>query len=117
MIPPPSPLGGGIPRARLAAVSTDGTVLAWDPAADNQVYGVALAEDGTLYAGGFFTVLFGEPHAYIAGIDAAGAPLAWGPVLDGPAYVLLPVGEQLWIGGGFGFVEGRHIRGLAVVER
>src|SRR5690606_13436231 len=70
--------------------SSTGEVHAYDEAAgswqllgtfDRSVYALAVAPDGTLYAGGSFSSVDGTPAARVARYDGA----AWGPLAGGVA--------------------------------
>jgi len=67
-------------RSRLAAVSrSDGAVLPWAPATDDEVHALALSPDQSrVIAGGRFQTLNGEEHVGIGALDpASGTSLPW----------------------------------------
>ena len=106
---------GGVARARIAALSTGGSVAAWDPGADATVR--ALAVDGpTVYAGGDFTAIGGRPRARLAALDAAGAATAWDPGADGPVRALAADGGLVYAGGEFTAAGGQPRARLAALD-
>src|SRR6266540_3380968 len=70
---------GGVARPYLAALSTDGAVLGWDPRADASVRALAL-DGGRLYAAGDFHNIGGRAQRTIAALDpASAADSGWHP--------------------------------------
>src|SRR4029079_2696362 len=73
---------GGAARARLGALSTtNGSVTAWNPGADNTVESLVMPAAGTpVYAGGTFGTAGGAArHALAALSPATGLATAWNP--------------------------------------
>lgn len=71
----------GEPRNYLAAVTEMGDVTPWNPNADNNVFGLAVSDDGnTVYAGGRFLKIGGVDRYHIAAIEAATGDIEpWDP--------------------------------------
>lgn len=71
----------GTYRQRIGAVTTDGTVTAWNPRADGVVRGLDMSPTGTtIYAAGHFSTMKGSPRQSLAEIDlATGLPTSWNP--------------------------------------
>lgn len=66
----------GVARNRLAAVSPTGALLGWAPSADDQVWAMTMAPDGSrLIAGGRFTTINGSPAYGLGSIGRDGALL------------------------------------------
>jgi Domain of unknown function (DUF5122) beta-propeller len=81
-------LVNGVSRNRLAAVSlSTGALLAWNPNANNDVYAIDVADDGTkVYAGGPFTKVRGANHNTLVSLSpSTGVPLAF------PAEAAIPL--------------------------
>lgn len=80
---------GGQSRQAIAKVSGSGLGVAdatWNPAADTDVYALALAADGAVYAAGAFSGIGGKPRNRIAKLDGAGSGAAdatWNPSASG----------------------------------
>lgn len=106
---------GGSPRSDIAAINTDdnGTLVTWDPNADNadgQVRSLALSSDNAvLYAGGDFTAVGGQTGltGLAALTTADGKATSWDPQLSTTTSPLAvttlawnPAGE-LYAGGHF----------------
>lgn len=107
---------GGKQRVFIAALDgATGAATAWDPSADNSVRALALG-DHVVYAGGMFAQIGGAQVFALAELDAAtGHATTWtanlGPGMFGAyVYALAVDGPSLFIGGGFGSVQGiaRH---------
>jgi hypothetical protein len=63
---------GGQNRDRLAAISTTtGLASSWNPNASAQVNAVAVAGNGSIYAGGDFATILNTPHSRFAGFFAS----------------------------------------------
>jgi uncharacterized delta-60 repeat protein len=69
-----SPNGGApVTRNRIARLNPDGTLdTAFDPNADNEVYAIAVQEDGKILAGGGFTDIGGKTRSYLARLNPDG---------------------------------------------
>lgn len=100
-------IAGGASRNRAAAVSSDGTLSAWDPnVGSGIVYAIAVA-DSTVYLGGTFTSVGGSPLSYLAGVGPDGQPTAWLTSLAGGPVMAIRVGVNasstpvVFVGGQF----------------
>jgi hypothetical protein len=73
----------GVDRLRLAALDTVTSALdpTWAPTADDQVWALKSAPDGSrVYVGGFFRTISGESRDYLAALDpVSGAVSSWRP--------------------------------------
>jgi WD40 repeat protein len=71
---------GGLPRARLAAVGTNGAVLTWNPSANRTVRALA-SSASRLYVGGDFTTIGSTKRSRLAAFSLAGGALdgSWVP--------------------------------------
>lgn len=110
----------GSPRNGCAAVTTAGTLLAWDPqvtAPPGGVLGVAIAPD-RIHIGGSFTAVQGQPATRLATVDRnTGALLPQQPLPpSGPVFsmALSADGTRLFVGGNFKFAAGQARWRLAV---
>ncbi|WP_179956956.1 delta-60 repeat domain-containing protein [Amycolatopsis anabasis] len=62
----------GTPRTRLAALTLDGSLKPWAPAADGEVYALLAApQQGRVVIGGGFNTVNGEPRRALMAVDAA----------------------------------------------
>jgi hypothetical protein len=107
---------GGQQRFFIAALdATTGLATSWDPNPDNTVQVITIAGD-TLYAGGMFLHIGGQERLALGAISLAdGTATDWTPNVVGSvfgAYVydLQIVGSSIYVGGGFGSMQGvsRH---------
>ncbi len=67
---------GGIARNRIARLSSGVTASVdanWNPSSSGGVYALALATDGTVHAGGWFTHIGGQFRTSLARLNASGA--------------------------------------------
>lgn len=73
----------GVVRNRLAAVTLNGTLLPWNPNADDDVYAIDVADNGSrVFAGGPFATIGGKDHYSLAAIHpTTGAPQSF-PAAD-----------------------------------
>ncbi len=122
---------GGLPRTRLAHISSDMSVDPnWNPAANGWVFALALSPDGkTLYVGGGFCGV-GNPFVsrrHVAALDATtGAALSWNPGVGGlscgsdgaitKALALSGDGKTLYVGGSFSSAGGQTRNNLAAFD-
>jgi hypothetical protein len=110
----------GVPRARVASTTYNGTLTDFNPEVNN-VY--ALATDGnTLYLGGEFSTVSGAARSCLAAFDAAGQLLPWAPEVtrsgNPPLVSSLAVGAGgVYFTGEFDSVLGQARSGLAAVDR
>lgn len=87
------------------------------------VHAVAGSEDGaTVYLGGTFTAVGGQTRANLAAVDAdAGVALAnWQADTTGvtpDVTALATHGDRLYVGGRFGFIDGRARPRLAALDQ
>lgn len=110
---------GGQPRANLAAVGTNGTLLPLNLDADSDVYALAARGD-TLYVGGGFTTIGGQAHHAVAVIDKSGALSAWDPNVFSVGWTSVNTiavgGNTLYFGGQFSQFGGQPRKNLAAVN-
>src|SRR5262245_35736999 len=59
---------GGVPRLNCARIRGDGSVTAWNPQPNGQVYAIAVAET-TVYLGGFFSSVASQARFSLAAVD------------------------------------------------
>ena len=104
---------GGLARSRIAklADSGNGTVdPVWDPAANAAVSALLVADDGSLYAGGWFTAIGGQTRSRLARLSDAGmgaADPAWNPAPDNAVFALaMDDSGALFAGGQFTQIGG-----------
>ncbi|MCU0273845.1 MAG: PQQ-like beta-propeller repeat protein, partial [Acidimicrobiales bacterium] len=105
---------------RLAALDrATGVVTDWRPNANGQVNALAVAPDGTVYAGGTFSLLNGEVRNRLAAIAPDGSATSWNPNLplaNQTASVMTLAGGQVWVGGAFTQVGSTPVAYLAAVD-
>ena len=89
----------GVGREDLAAINAvDGTLLPWNPGANEEVFELEIA-DGSVYVGGNFDQVGGQPRSNLAEIDAAsGAVSAWVPSVSGAVLALAVSDDTVYIG-------------------
>ena len=100
---------GEIERNHLAAIGTDGTLLDWNPNADNSVNALAI-KDSTIYAGGVFSKIGESERNGLAAIGTNGTLQNWNPNV-GPVFALAIKDSTIYAAGVFtnvGGKEGRH---------
>jgi hypothetical protein len=112
---------GGQRRASVAALdATTGVATAWNPAADGEVF--TLAVDGqTIYAGGSFSTIGGHARNYVAALDATtGLATAWDPGADALysfyVHALVVSGSTVYAGGHFNAMGGQPRENLAALD-
>jgi hypothetical protein len=107
---------GGQTRNRLARINADGSLHAWNPNANNEIY--ALAVDGqTVYVAGGFGQIGGQNRSYVAAVDAAtGAVKTWNPGANGSVSALDVSGNTVYVGGYFTQLKGATRNRLAAVD-
>jgi hypothetical protein len=107
---------GGQPRANLAHILADGSVAAWAPDPDLQVWAIALA-GSTVYVGGDFNFVGGLPRAHLVALSpASSAPLPWVCDINSRVTSLVAIGPTLYVGGWFAFVAGQPRSFVAAVD-
>jgi hypothetical protein len=98
---------GALSIDNLAAVDVQSgmPVPGWRPQPDEEVSALAVADDGTLYIGGFFHLVGTEVHHRLAAVSAAtGEPIAsWSPDVGAQvkAIALSPAQDIVYVGGNF----------------
>lgn len=121
---------GGLPRAELAHVRTDGSVDPdWAPSVEGGAVEALALRGPTLYVGGSFRKLAGRARTGLGAVDAAtGALLPWtahlglpselAQALDATAtvHVMAAAGRTLFVGGNFATVAGRRHAALAALD-
>jgi hypothetical protein len=108
---------GGLPRANLAHIDSDGHVANWTPDPNGDVLTLTLS-GSRLYVGGEFTQIAGVTREYAAAVDVdVGFATPWNPHLDAGVRAILPRGASVFLGGFFGSVDGQPRGGLAEVDR
>lgn len=111
----------GTPRANLAALNAaTGALLAWDPAADNGVYGVELSTPGSVYVSGEFTTVAGQSRGGIAELNSSGVgtATAWAPMAAGGGVRVMDVtAGHVWVGGLFTSIGGEARNRIAQLDR
>jgi hypothetical protein len=93
----------------------------WSPAVDGQAVMSLAVAGNTLYMGGSFNRVNGQDRTNLAAIDVTtGALKPWDPVAIGGfstrITALLPVGDRVWVGGGFAQIGGQRRANLAAVD-
>ena len=111
--PPGDPSGtGNVTRTYLAefSASTGALVKSFDPTLDGQVTALAVARNGTLYAGGSFTHVNGHFRNHLAAFSTStGALTSWAPNAGSSVLTIAPSpsGAVIYIGGNFGKLDGK----------
>ncbi|MEO8476446.1 MAG: hypothetical protein ABI572_05260 [Actinomycetota bacterium] len=104
-------------RNHAAAIDAgSGALLSWNPNVNGTVYGV-LVDGDTVYLAGKFTSVDGASRTNLAAVDATTAAVkSWNPRAAGVVRTIVkgPNGN-LFIGGGFGSVNGQSRRRLAEI--
>lgn len=117
---------GGLPRQRLAKLSSGGAGAVdpdWNPSADERVSALAVTTTGQVYISGDFTTVGGQPHKKIAKLSGSGsgAPDAtWNPEFSRGAGPYADVRDleadadgNVWVAGWFSTVDGQPRKGIA----
>ncbi|MEQ1833386.1 MAG: T9SS type A sorting domain-containing protein, partial [Candidatus Eisenbacteria bacterium] len=114
----------GVPRRNLVALDgTTGALDAWDPPAllstasvSSSVSSLTVQGD-QLYVGGYFASAGTPPGYAVRSFDVNTADVStWNVPLDGPAEGVFPVGDRVYLTGGFGHAHDRHRVGIAAVD-
>ncbi len=105
---------GGQPRSRLAAIDlASGAVLPWNPAPDNSVSDLLVA-DGVVFVAGAFVTIDGTMRRGIAAFDAAtGALMPWNANSNHAVRRMERAGSRLFVSGQFTQIGGKSRAGLA----
>lgn len=107
---------GGLPRANLAHILADGSVSAWAPDPEQQVWAISLVGE-TLYVGGDFNFVGGQPRAHLAALSpSSSTPLPWTCDINSRVTALVASGQTLYVGGWFAFVAGQPRSYVAAVD-
>jgi hypothetical protein len=94
-------------RNHLAAIGTNGSLLPWNPNANDHVFALALAVSGTtVYAGGNFTTISGTPRNCLAAIGTDGSLQSWNPNADNAVNALAVSVTTVYAGGDFTTIGG-----------
>ena len=111
--------GTSLPRSRLAAIDlTTGEPTAWDPSADDEVFSLAAAPDGSrIYVGGKLRTVGGASVFNVAAVDPIEglAVPDWRPKVSAPVRALAAWEDRLYLGGTFGTISGTTRRGIAAL--
>lgn len=104
-------------RFRIAALdSVNGSLLAWDPNANNTI-NVLYADGQRIYAGGNFSSIGGFGYNRLAAIDTGtGQALPWVPNPDGNVYSIFVEGNTVYAGGSFQNIGGQPRNGGARIN-
>jgi hypothetical protein len=108
----------GQPRNRLAACNAgDGTLLSWNPNANNVVRALKVSPASTrVYVGGDFTAVGGAARARIAALSpSSGNAFGWSPYINDSVKAITTSnsGATVYAGGDFDSAEGAGRRHLA----
>ena len=117
---------GGQPRNNIAALeAASGNATAWDPDADQPpsetIEGASIktlaVSAGTVFAGGWVTMLGGAHRNYLAAIDAAtGEATVWNPNANGGVDGLLATAGTLYVAGSFTSIGGQPRNRIAAFD-
>lgn len=109
-------VGTTIVRTRVGAVDSSGSVVSFDPvvgsSSSTKVYDMALSPDGSkLYVGGYYIATIGGlPRIGLGAVYTSdGSVVDWVADTDRIAsnvYSILPVGDDVWVGGSFESIGG-----------
>jgi len=105
----------GVKGNNLAAISTEGQVLAWNPAPNDDVLALAIA-DNTVFAGGIFTGIASTTRNSVAAIDSQGRLTSWDPDVNRDVRTLTVDGNTVYAGGLFSQVKGQTRNNLAAIS-
>jgi hypothetical protein len=113
---------GGVPRANVAAIRSDGTLdPTWNPSTDGIVYALAASSDGTkIFMGGAFTTVDGQARRLAAVTPVTGALVSsWTTNTNNNLIRALSADadDRLYVGGSFGRIGGRAVPKLAAVSQ
>lgn len=104
-----------VARSRLAAVNTSGSVLTWNPSADNIVRSLAVSGND-IYVAGTFTSINGNTRNRLAAVNTLGNVLTWNPSADNIVNSIAILGSNIYVGGRFSLVNGNTRSRLASVN-
>jgi hypothetical protein len=92
-----------------------GIANAWDPNADDAVFGIAADGGGGCYIGGLFSSVCGQAHSGVAHILAGNSANGWDPEPDAGVRALAVDSAAIYVGGDFAFIGGLSRSGLAAI--
>ena len=113
---------GGQERALVAALDAEtGQATDWDAHAEGGFVTAIAIRGNTMFVGGGFTRMGGEPCSNLAALDLHTAvATGWRPTVLGssPPVTAIVVDETtVYVGGGFGTVNGVRRNGLAAIDK
>ncbi len=104
---------GGVPRAGLAHIRSDGSLGSWAPRVTGTVLTLA-RQGGVVYIGGAFDRVNGESRRNLAAVDTlTGNLLPWDPHPNGRVLALLTDSMGVFVGGEFDSIAGEAHWALA----
>ena len=108
----------GTARNHLAAFDTStGSLLAWNPNANDWGVHVLAVSGNTGYVGGDFTTVGGTARNRLAALNATtGSLLAWNPNASNIVYALAVSGTTVYVGGDFTSLGGTERNRLAALD-
>lgn len=77
---------------------------------------IALAPDGTVYAGGAFSTVQGKARKRLVALDPTGAFTSWNAGANGLVTSLVLDNDELYVGGNFTSIGGASRRGVAQLD-
>jgi len=104
----------GEKRNRLAAIATNGSLLAWNPGTDSSVRALAV-DGGTVYAGGGFVTIGGFARNHLAAIGKDGRVHNWNPDAGNWVEALAVDDNTVYVGGRFTTIGGQPRTNLAAI--
>jgi hypothetical protein len=114
---------GGLPRARIARFDAGGNGVvdaSWDAAPDAGVSGIAIASDGSVYAGGAFDMIGGGYRPRLAKLSGVDGSLvnAWGGTVtnNGVLRVAIAPDGSVYAAGFFTLINGVSKAGFAHLD-
>ncbi|QHT68061.1 T9SS type A sorting domain-containing protein [Rhodocytophaga rosea] len=107
-------------RKNIAAIDIHtGVATSWYPNIDNTVSAIAVSKS-TVYLGGYFTQVNGQEKNKLAAVDLTTGKLkTWNAAIDSTnktVYSITISNDEMYIGGNFKSVGGRHTGGLAAMD-
>lgn len=106
-------------RNKLAAFSTSGSLLSWNPNVYTSGYrgGVTsiVTSGSTIYVGGEFSSVKNQSRNNAAALDASGNLLSWNPNVDGRVNAMSLFGSNVLLAGEFANVGGESHQYVAAV--
>jgi uncharacterized delta-60 repeat protein len=115
-----APNGGvSVTRNRIARLNADGTLdTAFNPNANDSVYGIAVQSDGKILAGGAFTSIGGQTRNFIGRLDAnTGLADSFNPNASGAVYAIAAQTDgKILAGGIFANIGGQTRNNIARLD-